>query len=210
MQKLNECIAKLKQILPENSVLIDEPMSKHTTFQIGGPADCFVMPSTVEEAITVIKVIKEYDIPLTMLGNGSNLLVMDKGIRGIVVNLNERFAKITRDGDIIKAQCGALMADVSKFAGEASLTGLEFAVGIPGSIGGCIFMNAGAYDGEIKNVVKFVTTVNKDGEVVHYTNEQAQFGYRHSIFQDNGDLILEVELKLQEGNQADILAKWQI
>ena len=144
MQKLNECIAKLKQILPEDSVLIDEPMSKHTTFQIGGPADCFVMPSTVEEAIAVIKIVKEYDVPLTMLGNGSNLLVMDKGIRGIVVNLNERFAKITRDGNFIKAQCGALMVDVSKFAGEASLTGLEFAVGIPGSIGGCIFMNAGA------------------------------------------------------------------
>ena len=140
MQKLNECIAKLKQILPEDSVLIDEPMSKHTTFQIGGPADCFVMPSTVEEAIAVIKIVKEYDVPLTMLGNGSNLLVMDKGIRGIVVNLNERFAKITRDGNFIKAQCGALMVDVSKFAGEASLTGLEFAVGIPGSIGGCIFM----------------------------------------------------------------------
>lgn len=207
MQKLNECIAKLKQILPEDSVLIDEPMSKHTTFQIGGPADCFVMPSTVEEAIAVIKIVKEYDVPLTMLGNGSNLLVMDKGIRGIVVNLNERFAKITQDGTTIHAQCGALMADVSKFAGACGLTGIEFAVGIPGSIGGCIFMNAGAYDGEIKNVVKSVTTVNKNGEVVHYTNEQAQFGYRHSAFQDNGDLILEVELELSFGDKEAIQAK---
>ena len=207
MQKLNECIAKLKQILPEDSVLIDEPMSKHTTFQIGGPADCFVMPSTVEEAIAVIKIVKEYDVPLTMLGNGSNLLVMDKGIRGIVVNLNERFAKITRDGNFIKAQCGALMVDVSKFAGEASLTGLEFAVGIPGSIGGCIFMNAGAYDGEIKNVVHRVSAIDKEGNLVYYTNEEAQFSYRHSIFQDNDNLILEVELELQEGNQDEILAK---
>lgn len=207
MQKLNECIAKLKQILPEDSVLIDEPMSKHTTFQIGGPADCFVIPSTVEEAIVVIKIVKEYDVPLTMLGNGSNLLVMDKGIRGIVVNLNERFAKITRDGNFIKAQCGALMVDVSKFAGEASLTGLEFAVGIPGSIGGCIFMNAGAYDGEIKNVVHRVSAIDKEGNLVYYTNEEAQFSYRHSIFQDNDNLILEVELELQEGNQDEILAK---
>lgn len=139
-----------------------------------------------------------------MLGNGSNLLVMDKGIRGIVVNLNERFAKITRDGNFIKAQCGALMVDVSKFAGEASLTGLEFAVGIPGSIGGCIFMNAGAYDGEIKNVVHRVSAIDKEGNLVYYTNEEAQFSYRHSIFQDNDNLILEVELELQEGNQDEI------
>jgi UDP-N-acetylmuramate dehydrogenase len=132
---------------------------------------------------------------------------MDKGIRGIVVNLNERFAKITRDGNFIKAQCGALMVDVSKFAGEASLTGLEFAVGIPGSIGGCIFMNAGAYDGEIKNVVHRVSAIDKEGNLVYYTNEEAQFSYRHSIFQDNDNLILEVELELQEGNQDEILAK---
>lgn len=161
MQNLQDCIDELKQSLPQDAVLLNEPMSKHTTFKIGGPADCFVMPSTVEEAVSVIKIIRKYDVPFTMLGNGSNLLVMDKGIRGIVVNLNERFAKITQDGTTIHAQCGALMADVSKFAGACGLTGIEFAVGIPGSIGGCIFMNAGAYDGEIKNVVKSVTTVNK-------------------------------------------------
>ena len=125
----------------------------------------------------------------------------------MAVNLNERFAKITRDGNFIKAQCGALMVDVSKFAGEASLTGLEFAVGIPGSIGGCIFMNAGAYDGEIKNVVHRVSAIDKEGNFVYYTNEEAQFSYRHSIFQDNDNLILEVELELQEGNQDKILAK---
>lgn len=207
MQNLQECIAKLQQFLPDEAVLLNEPMSKHTTFKIGGPADCFVMPSTIEEAIAVIKTVKEFAVPLTMLGNGSNLLVMDKGIRGVVVNLNERFAKISRNGNFIKAQCGALMADVSKFAGEASLTGLEFAVGIPGSIGGCIFMNAGAYDGEIKNVVNHVVAINADGELLEYTQEEAQFGYRHSIFQDNNNLILEVELKLSEGNKKEILAK---
>ena len=207
MQNLQDCIDELKQSLPQDAVLLNEPMCKHTTFKIGGPADCFVMPSTVEEAVSVIKIIRKYDVPFTMLGNGSNLLVMDKGIRGIVVNLNERFAKITQDGTTIHAQCGALMADVSKFAGACGLTGIEFAVGIPGSIGGCIFMNAGAYDGEIKNVVKSVTTVNKNGEVVHYTNEQAQFGYRHSAFQDNGDLILEVELELSFGDKEAIQAK---
>ena len=154
---LQECINELKQALPQEAVLLDEPMAKHTTFKIGGPADCFVMPSTIDEAVTVIKTIHKYNVPLTMIGNGSNLLVMDKGIRGVVVNLNERFSKIEQKGNLVYAQCGALMADVSKFAGSCSLTGLEFAVGIPGSIGGCIFMNAGAYDGEIKNAVKSVT-----------------------------------------------------
>lgn len=207
MQNLQECIEELKQVLPQEAVLLDEPMSRHTTFKIGGPADCFVMPSTVKEAVDVIKIIHKYNMPFTMIGNGSNLLVMDKGIRGIVVNLNERFAEIRQENNTVYAQCGALMADVSKFAGKCSLTGLEFAVGIPGSIGGCIFMNAGAYDGEIKNAVKSVTTVTKDGKLVRYTNEQAQFGYRHSIFQDNGDLILEVELELAFGDKEAIEAK---
>lgn len=207
MENLQKCIDELKQILPQEAVLLDEPMSKHTTFKIGGPADCFVIPSTVEEAVKVIKIIHKYNMPFTMIGNGSNLLVMDKGIRGIVVNLNERFAKIEQKKNILRVQCGALMADVSKFAGSCSLTGLEFAVGIPGSIGGCIFMNAGAYDGEIKNAVKSVTTVTKDGKLVRYTKEQAQFGYRHSIFQDNGDLILEVELELSFGDKEAIEAK---
>lgn len=207
MENLQKCIDELKQILPQEAVLLDEPMSKHTTFKIGGPADCFVIPSTVEEAVKVIKIIHKYNMPFTMIGNGSNLLVMDKGIRGIVVNLNERFAKIEQKENILRVQCGALMADVSKFAGSCSLTGLEFAVGIPGSIGGCIFMNAGAYDGEIKNAVKSVTTVTKNGKLVCYTKEQAQFGYRHSIFQDNGDLILEVELELSFGDKEAIEAK---
>ena len=207
MQNLQECINKIQELLSKDSVLLNEPMSKHTTFEIGGPADCFVMPATIDEAVTVIKIVNEYDVPLTVLGNGSNLLVMDKGIRGVVVNLNERFAKITCENTTIKAQCGALMADVSKLAGENSLTGLEFAIGIPGSIGGCIFMNAGAYEGEMKNVVKTVTTIDKAGNVKFYTNEEAEFSYRHSIFQDNDELILEVELTLQKGDKEAILAK---
>lgn len=205
--ELQACIVKLKQLLPKDAVLIDEPMSKHTTFQIGGPADCFVMPSTVDEAINVIKTIHEYAVPYIMLGNGSNLLVMDKGIRGIVVNLSERFAQISCEHNKIFAQCGALMADVSKFAGSKSLTGLEFAVGIPGSIGGGIFMNAGAYGGELKNVVTSVTAIDPDGNIIKYTNEQSDFGYRHSIFQDNKNLILEVELDLKPGDPKAIQAE---
>lgn len=209
MSNLQNSIEKLKQILPESAVLINEPMSKHTTFQIGGPADCLVMPSTVEEVVQIMKVVNEFKVPFTFLGNGSNLLVMDKGIRGIVINLSEKFASIKRDGNKVKAQCGALMADVSKFAGENSLTGLEFAVGIPGSIGGCIFMNAGAYDGEMKNAVYSVTAVDNDGKVIYYTKEEADFAYRHSVFQDNENLILEVELALQEGDKETILARME-
>lgn len=207
MQNLKECIKELGQALPKDAVLLDEPMSRHTTFKIGGPADCFVMPSTIDEAVDVVKIIRKYNTPFTIIGNGSNLLVMDKGIRGVVVNLSDRFAKVTQKNNFIYAQCGALMADVSKFAGKCSLTGLEFAVGIPGSIGGCIFMNAGAYDGEIKNTVKSVTAVNKNGELVRYTNSEVQFGYRYSIFQDNGDLILGVELELIFGDKKEIQAK---
>lgn len=205
--ELQICIDELKQILPPDAVLIDEPMSKHTTFQIGGPADCFVMPSSVDEAVAVIKTIHKHNVPYIMLGNGSNLLVMDKGIRGIVVNLSERFAKISCEGNKIFAQCGALMADVSKFAGSKSLTGLEFAVGIPGSVGGGIFMNAGAYGGELKNVITSVTAIDPDGNIVKYTNEQSEFGYRHSIFQDNKNLILEVELTLKQGDPTEIQAE---
>ena len=207
MKNLQSCIEKLKQIVSPENVLINEPMSKHTTFQIGGPADCFVMPSTVEEAVSVIKAVYEADLPLTVLGNGSNLLVMDKGIRGVVVNFSERFAKIEQDKvdkTKIYAQCGALMADVSKFAGEHSLTGLEFAIGIPGSIGGAVFMNAGAYNGEIKSAITSVTAVDLKGNIVHYTNEQADFSYRHSVFQDNKSYVLEVELKLEKGDREAI------
>lgn len=206
---MQKCIDELKQLLPPDAVLTDEPMSRHTTFKIGGPADCFVMPSTVQEAVAVIKTVKTCGVPLTLLGNGSNLLVMDKGIRGVVLNLSERFTKIEAGEapDTIKVQCGAATTDVSKFAGAKSLTGLEFAVGIPGSIGGCIFMNAGAYDGEMKNVIKSVTAVSPDGEIKHFTNEEADFGYRHSAFQDNGDLILEAELQLSKGDAAQISAR---
>ncbi len=204
------CINELKQLLPPDAVLTDEPMSRHTTFQIGGPADCFVMPSTVDEAISIVKTVKKYNVPFTFLGKGSNLLVMDKGIRGVVLNLSdEHFGKISYDEskDVVKAQCGAAMTDVSKFAGSKSLTGIEFAVGIPGSIGGCIFMDAGAYDGEMRNVVKSVTAVSPDGELKHFNNEEADFGYRHSVFQDNGDLILEVELQLKKGDSEKINAR---
>ncbi len=207
LKNLQNCIESLKQILADDAVLINEPMSKHTTFKIGGPADCFVMPSNLDEVVKVIKAVRSANVALTVLGNGSNLLVMDKGIRGVVLNLSERFASIKQNENKIYAQCGALMADVSKFAGECSLTGLEFAVGIPGSIGGCIFMNAGAYNGEIKNVVKSVTAVDFEGNIIKYDKKTADFGYRHSIFQDNKNLILEVELDLKYGKKDEISAQ---
>ncbi len=204
---LQQCIDELIKALPQGTVLVNELMKNHTTFQIGGPADCFVMPSQVDEVVTAIKIINKYEVPLTVLGKGSNLLVMDKGIRGVVLNFSERFTALSCEGNSIKAQCGALMADISKLAGENSLTGLEFAIGIPGSVGGGVYMNAGAYDGEMKNVITAVTSVSRDGNLHHYTNEQADFGYRHSVFQSNNELILEVELKLQKGDSKAILAR---
>lgn len=200
-------IKALEQAVPKKQIFLNEPMSKHTTFKIGGPADCLVFPASVEDVTRVFKLIGQYEVPFTILGNGSNVLVLDKGIRGVVVKINSPFATIHHENNHIFASAGALLADVSKYAASHALTGLEFAVGIPGSIGGAVFMNAGAYDGEIKNVVAAVTAVNQQGEVVHYNQTELEFAYRHSIFQENEQVICEVELILEKGNPMEIEEK---
>ena len=200
-------VKALKKVVPKRQIFLDEPMSKHTTFKIGGPADCLVFPASVEDVTNVFKLIREYAVPFTVLGNGSNVLVLDKGIRGVVVKINSPFSGIRHEKNHIFANAGALLADVSKYAVGCGLTGMEFAVGIPGSIGGAVFMNAGAYDGEIKNIVQKVTAVNPCGEIVCYTQADLQFGYRHSIFQENEQTICEVEIVLAVGEPAEIANK---
>ena len=192
---------------PPDRLLIQEPMCGHTTFEIGGPADWMALPSTTAEAAAVIQAAAECSISLTVIGKGSNLLVRDKGIRGVVMKIGEPMAFLRCEGDTVIAGAGALLADVSKFAAQNSLTGLEFAVGIPGSIGGAVFMNAGAYDGEMGNVVEQVTAVGMDGSVNTYAAAEILFGYRHSLFQENHCVICEVRLKLRPGNQAEITAR---
>lgn len=181
-------------------------MRRHTTFEIGGPADWMALPSTTAETACVLRAASLCSVPLTVIGNGSNLLVRDKGIRGVVLKIGERMSSIRCEEEWVIAGAGALLSEVSSFAAQTGLTGMEFAVGIPGSIGGAVFMNAGAYDGEISSVVDQVTAVGPDGTVQTYSASDIHFGYRHSIFQENKCVICEIRLKLRSGDKENIAA----
>ena len=200
-------LQKLQKILGEAKVLVNEPMASHTTFRIGGPADYFVMPETTEELAAVLSLCKEAQMPYFVLGNGSNLLVGDKGIRGVVIQLYKNFDGIEIDGTIVKARSGAMLIRVAKEAGRAGLTGLEFASGIPGTIGGAMVMNAGAYGGEMKDVVKAVTVLTKNGEIKTLTGGEMNFRYRGSEVEDEGHIVLECMMELKEGNLEEIQAR---
>ena len=205
----NKCefVKEAQQILSEGQLLIDEPMKLHTTFKIGGPADFLIFPANIDELKKTLSLISKYELPLTIIGNGSNILVLDKGIRGAVIKLGAPMSYIRQEGTKLIAGAGALLKDVSAFAAEHDLSGLEFACGIPGSIGGAVFMNAGAYDGETKNVVTGVTAVTIDGHIVTYNHDELDFGYRHSVFQDNGQAIAEIEISLIPGDRSEIQEK---
>ncbi|MFA6850760.1 MAG: UDP-N-acetylmuramate dehydrogenase [Selenomonadaceae bacterium] len=207
MQINKAFVEALQKVLPAEHILLNEPMSRHTTFKIGGPADCLIFPASMDEVKNVFDLLHEYEIPFTVLGNGSNVLVLDKGIRGATVKFNSPMSYIYNENEHIFVGAGAPLKDVSQYAAKCSLTGMEFAVGIPGSIGGAVFMNAGAYDGEIKNIVRSVKAVTVNGEIVKYSAEQLAFGYRHSIFQENGYAICEVEIVLKEGQPEEIKEK---
>ncbi|WP_093793826.1 UDP-N-acetylmuramate dehydrogenase [Sporomusa acidovorans] len=196
--------AELKDTIPPERLLVHEPMSKHTTFRIGGPADYLVFPATVQEVSNVLYIAKQYHVPITVLGNGSNVLVLDGGIRGVVLKFGSEMGYLRHKGHIVYAGAGALLAKVSKYAAKYNLTGFEFAIGIPGSIGGAVFMNAGAYEGEMSQVVQAVTAVGQDGALRRFVRDQLEFGYRHSVFQENGCLICEVELALVSGENHSI------
>lgn len=206
--KLNEnFIAAARELLGEEQFFVNEPMSNHTTFNIGGPADYLLFPANMEQIAKIFLLLKEYDIPHTILGNGSNVLVLDKGIRGAVIKFHAPMSYKRCEGNRIIAGAGAYLKHVSQFAAENSLTGMEFACGIPGSLGGAVFMNAGAYDGEMKNIVQQVKTVTRNGKILTYERDELDFGYRHSVFQHNGQAICEITLELEHGVQADIQAK---
>lgn len=197
---------KLVAICGEDNVILNEPLKKHTLVKIGGAADYFVMPRTYEEVAQIIRLKEEYNVPFTLLGNGSNVVVRDGGIRGIVVQF-KHLNEIRVDGTKLIAQGGANIKDASRVALEHSLTGLEFACGIPGSIGGAMVMNAGAYGGEVKEVVDYVTVVSQTGEVRTLTNEQLELGYRTSILSKTKDIVMEAVFQLREGDPKEIKAK---
>lgn len=187
--------------------LIDEPMSRHTTFKIGGPAKLFCMPENEQQAADLIKACKELDITFFVLGNGSNLLISDNGLNGAVISFSQKMNGIAGEGNRLTAKAGASLATLCRFAANEGLGGLEFAFGIPGSVGGAVFMNAGAYGGEIKDRVTSVTALFPDGEIKTVLAEQADFGYRHSAFEQNGAVILSAEFELFKDDKAVIEQK---
>ncbi len=207
----NQIYDFLLKELPEEQIKMDEPMKKHTNFKIGGNADLYVIAKNAWQVQKVIKLAKEQDIPLTILGNGSNVLVGDKGIRGITLKIKIEKLEIKKEKEqaIITAGAGTLIGKIAYTIAKEGISGLEFAGGIPGSLGGAIRMNAGAYGGEIKNSVNTVTYLDAEGELKKLTNGECEFSYRNSIFCKKPFIIIEAELKLPYGNKEEIESKME-
>lgn len=203
MNEYHHLYEQLIQYTDDRNVLIDEAIREHTYTKLGGTADFYVTPSSYEEVQAIIRLANQEDVPFTMLGNGSNLIVKDGGIRGIVMNL-QQLSSVWREGDKIISQSGARIIDVSRRALEETLTGLEFACGIPGSVGGALYMNAGAYGGEIKDVLESTVVATKDGELLTLTAEQLDLSYRTSNIPDNGYIVLEATFALKQGIKKEI------
>ncbi len=199
--------AALAQTFASDDVLRDEPMRKHTTFRCGGPADYLVRAADADNITSAISAAKDAGEPWWVIGCGSDLLVSDSGLRGVVVEVGQRMAGIAIDGTTVRAQAGATNEAVAQAALEAGLTGYEFASGIPGSIGGAAIMNAGAYEGEFKDVAVSVTCLFPDGSVREIPASEADWSYRHSMMSDAGLIVLAATLQLQPGNKDDIRAK---
>ena len=204
MQKLIEA---LREAAGAQCILEQESMKKHTTFRIGGPADIFAVPDTIEKAAKIIGICRDKKVPFYVIGNGSNLLVSDQGYRGVVVQVYKNLSAIEIKGDIITAQAGAMLSVIAKKAMAASLTGFEFASGIPGTIGGAAVMNAGAYGGEMKQVLTEVTVLTQEGELRRIPSEELKLGYRYSVISEKGWIVLEAKLKLHRGDYDMIKAR---
>lgn len=194
-------------ILEEANVLCGEPMAKHITFRVGGPADYYLIPHTVEQIKRTVRLCKEQGIAYFILGNGSNLLVSDDGYRGAVIQIYRNMCNVAVEGDVIRAQAGALLSSVAKQALNHGLTGMEFASGIPGTLGGAVTMNAGAYGGEMKDILVEITALTEDGEVVVLKNEELELGYRTSCVKTKNYIVLEAVIKLEKGDKEKIQAR---
>ncbi len=196
---------KLLTVVAEDTIKVDEMLRNHLYTKLGGKADFFITPTTYEEVQNVVKLSNEENIPFTLLGNGSNLIVKDGGIRGIVIHL-KNFNDISTDGTTLVAQSGAAIIEASRKALAENLSGLEFACGIPGTVGGALFMNAGAYGGEIKDVFDHAIVVDRHGELVKREAADLALDYRTSNIPENGDIVLEATFHLKHGKYEDIKA----
>lgn len=199
-------VSALQAACPGALILTDEPMSRHTTFRVGGPADIVIQPSSPDEVIVAIKAAKELEQPVFVMGNGSNLLVKDGGMEGVVVLLGERMSKITREGRVLHAQAGAMLSRLSREALNGGLKGLVFASGIPGTVGGAVVMNAGAYGGQMSDVLVRAKVLT-DGEAKWMSRDELEMGYRTTRPLKEGGIVLEAEFELEEGDIEELTAE---
>ena len=197
----------LKDVLTEDKVLADAPMKNHTTFSVGGAADYYTVPESKEEVRDIIRLCRQWDVPFYIIGNGSNLLVSDKGYRGVMIQIYRDMSEITVEGHTVRAQAGALLSSIAARALSAGLTGFEFAAGIPGTLGGACVMNAGAYGGEMKDVLRYVTVLTEDGAFLTLHRDELELGYRTSVIARKGYIALEAEIELKEGSKDEIKAR---
>ncbi|ONI38616.1 UDP-N-acetylenolpyruvoylglucosamine reductase [Candidatus Epulonipiscium fishelsonii] len=197
----------LQNFLQEDQIKVNEPISKHTTFKIGGKASFWVTPQNFEQLSNIIKLCNNMEVDYYMFGNGSNLLAKDEGYEGIIIQIFNNLNKINLEGNTITSQAGILLSKVAKIAEQNSLSGFEFAYGIPGTLGGAVVMNAGAYDGEIKNVIKSAKVMDRQGNIFVLSKEELELGYRTSIISKKGYIVLEATLQLQNGNKEEIASK---
>lgn len=206
---------KLKELLRENQIMIEEPLAKHTTFQIGGPADYLVLPDSIPQVSSLVKLCNKENMPFYILGKGSNLLVSDNGYRGLIIKIGQEFSQITvEESDttiagkyLVKAQAGIMLSKMANEIAEHSLEGFEFASGIPGTLGGAVTMNAGAYGGEMKDSIVGVVVADSSGNVLELNKEELKLGYRRSIIQDNHYIVLEAAFAFSKGEKEEIRNK---
>lgn len=200
---MNMYLALFSSILRMNQIKLNEPMSRHTTFGIGGPADCFVVPETAGELQRVVETVTAAGVPFFILGGGANLLVRDKGVRGVVIYTG-RLQSIRCEGNRLHVSAGVSTAKAARAAMEYGLSGMEFASGIPGSMGGAVYMNAGAYNGEMAEIVLSVLSCNREGKMTVHDRSELNYAYRHSLFMENGEIIVEATVELAPGNMQEI------
>lgn len=206
MLKQEDILQDLKSLIPEDIIKVNEPLKRYTYTETGGNADFYLSPTKNEDVQAIVRYAKEKDIPVTYLGNGSNIIIREGGIRGIVISLLS-LKHINVSDDAIIAGSGAAIIDVSRAARDHVLTGLEFACGIPGSVGGAVYMNAGAYGGEIKDCIDYALCVNEEGDLIQFTNKELELDYRNSIVQKQHLVVLEAAFTLEPGKLDEIQAK---
>lgn len=192
-------------IICKDAILTDEPLSRHTSFRIGGPAKYFVEPQSAEDINNIIKLCRTENMPFAIIGNGSNLLVSDKGFDGVVISISKGMRRIETDGERIYAEAGALLSLIAKEALNNSLTGFEFAGGIPGTLGGAVVMNAGAYGGEMVQVIESVKVLDKAGNMLTLSNAELEFGYRHSVIPEKEYIVVAATIKLSKTDNTEAI-----